>query len=69
MLNFQIFDILGHTVNNSTPWLLQNKSEVGTLAGTKFFMFIGKWLAVDFYFCHTKAIYGYYKSMNATLLL
>ena len=30
-------------------------SEAGTLAGTKCFMFIGRWLAADF--CHTKAIY------------
>ena len=30
----------------------------------KFFMLIGRWLAVDF--CHTKAIYDYYKSMDKT---
>ena len=38
MFNFLFFDIWGHTENNSFPWLLQNKSEVSTLAGTKFFM-------------------------------
>ena len=43
------------------PWLILNKSEAGTLAGIKFFIFIGRWLAADF--CHTKAIYDYYKSM------
>ena len=49
---------------NSLPWLLHNKSEVGTLVGTKFFMFIGRWLAVDF--CPTKAVYDHYKSMDKT---
>ena len=38
------------------------KSDSVTLAGTKFFMFISRWLAVDF--CHTKAIYDFYKSMG-----
>ena len=46
---------------NILPWLVQDKSEAGTLAGTKFVMLIGRWIAVDF--CHTKAIYDYYKSM------
>ena len=46
------------------PWLLRNKSEAGTLAGTKFSKFIGRWLTVDF--CHTKAFYDYYKSMDQT---
>ena len=43
---------------------LQNKSEAGTLAGSKFFMFICRWLAVDF--CQTIAVYDYYKSMITT---
>ena len=40
----------------------KTKSEVGTFAGTKFLIFIGRWLAVGF--CQTKAIYDYYKSMG-----
>ena len=64
MKNFKIFDIYGHTENNSLPWLLQNKLKAGPLAGTKFFMFIGRWLAVGFY--HAKTIYDYYKYMHRT---
>ena len=45
---------------------VHNKSEAGTSAGIKFFMLMGRYLAVDF--CHTKAIYDYYKSMVGTSL-
>ena len=55
---------LGYNKTNQTlpPWLAV--WHLGWQSGTKFFMFIRKWLAVDF--CHTKAIYDLSKSMRGS---
>ena len=61
-VEFWKFGIQGYTENNILPWFQQNKSEVSTLAGTKFFKFIGR-RSILVTQKLSMTIYDYYKSM------